>query len=46
MKNKLTCLKCGWKWEPREGSTPAACPRCKRYDWNIPRKETKKESGK
>lgn len=45
-KNK--CLRCGHKWIPR-GNT-LACPKCKRYDWNIKTKRkfasTKKEESK
>lgn len=41
---KLTCLKCGHKWESRIDN-PVCCPRCKSYTWNKERK-TKKEEEK
>jgi predicted Zn-ribbon and HTH transcriptional regulator len=30
----LVCARCGWKWIPRQEERPAACPRCKRFDWD------------
>ena len=30
----IQCLKCGWKWKARK-KVPRACPKCKRYDWNL-----------
>lgn len=40
------CLRCGWKWMSRVRN-PKACPRCKRYDWNVPPKikKNKKKGG-
>lgn len=32
MKNEHKCKLCGWMWESKL-EAPAACPRCKRYDW-------------
>ena len=32
------CSKCGHKWDSRVGK-PAACPKCKRYDWDKKEKE-------
>lgn len=26
---------CGYEWESRLKQKPKACPRCKRYDWEI-----------
>lgn len=34
---ECTCLRCGATWTPRK-SNPVQCPRCKRVDWNKPRK--------
>jgi len=34
---KLVCERCGWTWTPRRPEPPAACPRCKRFDWDKPR---------
>lgn len=31
------CNQCGLDWEPRV-EEPACCPRCKRYDWEEPKK--------
>lgn len=40
MKNpRLTCLRCGYEWVPRK-VVPIACPRCKRYDWNVDKLKT------
>ena len=40
------CLKCGHKWESRKRgqSIPAACPKCKRYDWFVPVTSEEQES--
>lgn len=35
----MKCLKCGHEWKPKK-TTPLACPKCKRYDYN--KKEVKK----
>ena len=35
---EVTCKICGYTWEPRVAS-PAACPRCKRYDWDLNKDE-------
>ena len=34
MINNITCKKCGHFWVSRV-EHPTACPRCKRYDYNI-----------
>ena len=34
------CKQCGYEWTPRM-KIPKACPSCKRYDWNQPKKEEK-----
>ena len=31
------CKQCGLEWTPRVAN-PRACPGCKRYDWNEPKK--------
>lgn len=31
------CNQCGWDWDARVPA-PAACTRCKRYDWQEPKK--------
>lgn len=33
-----TCLRCGHKWANRKARTPKVCPRCKSYDWDLPKK--------
>lgn len=33
----VQCNQCGHTWEPRVWP-PQCCPRCKRYDWNEPKK--------
>ena len=35
---ECTCLRCGATWTPRKPN-PVQCPRCKRVDWNKPKKE-------
>jgi len=35
------CLRCNHKWVARIDN-PLCCPNCKRYDWNIIKKEVKK----
>jgi Zn finger protein HypA/HybF involved in hydrogenase expression len=32
--NDCKCLRCGNRWVSRV-ERPKACPRCKRYDWNV-----------
>jgi len=29
------CAKCGYKWSPRKGAEPRACPRCHKITWNA-----------
>ena len=36
-KNKVKCEKCGLEWTPKV-KKPRACPKCKSYDWEIPKK--------
>ena len=36
------CNQCGLDWTPRVDK-PRACPGCKRYDWNEPKKGEKRE---
>jgi len=31
------CNQCAYEWEQRD-APPKSCPRCKRYDWNEPKK--------
>jgi predicted Zn-ribbon and HTH transcriptional regulator len=38
MKTDYECKKCGYKWKSRV-EKPSACPRCKRYDYDIEEKE-------
>jgi predicted Zn-ribbon and HTH transcriptional regulator len=38
---ELTCLKCGYRWEPRIERRPRVCPRCKNHDWDQPRRDIK-----
>lgn len=38
MKN---CEQCGHQWESRKGK-PKACPKCKRYDWELKIKKIQK----
>ena len=36
--NRLKCVRptCGHEWVKKDpNKTPKACPRCKRYDWDI-----------
>jgi hypothetical protein len=33
----MHCLRCDYKWESR-ASAPRACPFCKSYKWDVPRK--------
>jgi hypothetical protein len=32
------CNQCGHEWQTRGQKTPVACPACKRYDWQEPKK--------
>jgi len=36
------CNQCGLEWTPRVAN-PRACPGCKRYNWNEPKKGAKRE---
>jgi endogenous inhibitor of DNA gyrase (YacG/DUF329 family) len=38
------CNLCGHTWKNR-ADYPVSCPRCKRYDWNIRKKEKKELKG-
>ena len=35
---KCRCEHCEYEWVPRRGKPPAVCPRCKRPNWNEPRR--------
>ena len=36
-KNEFTCLHCGYGWNGKKrGQRPAACPACKRKDFDVP----------
>lgn len=35
-----TCLQCGKAWWSRILTLPKECPKCKSYNWNIPKKST------
>jgi len=37
LKIKHNCHICGYKWSSKL-TTPKACPKCKRYDYNIVKK--------
>lgn len=39
---KKHCNQCGLDWDSRI-EKPRACPRCKRYDWNEPKKGERRE---
>jgi len=39
----LHCFLCGYDWPQRGVNEPKQCPRCKRYWWDVPRKEQKQE---
>jgi len=34
---RLKCNQCSHEWTPSKAQ-PRACPRCKRYNWNEPKK--------
>lgn len=35
----VKCNQCDYEWEPKiKGTTPTVCTRCKRYDWQEPKK--------
>ena len=38
MKIVLRCNQCPHEWAQRGVNVPLCCPRCKRYDWNEPKK--------
>lgn len=44
---KLKCLwwDCGHEWTPRTDNLPKVCPKCKRYDWNVPHDYKLKKAG-
>ncbi|VVB70010.1 Uncharacterised protein [uncultured archaeon] len=41
--NKLTCLRCGFKWHQQKDTLPVTCanPKCKSPYWNKPRRKPK-----
>ena len=41
-----TCKRCGYQWTGKDNVK--ACPRCKSYQWDTPRKDdqNEKEEGK
>ena len=40
---KLECLRCGNKWIPIT-KNPKVCPRCKSYQWDMPRIREKRKT--
>ena len=32
--HELTCLRCGFRWLPRQLSRPTACPDCRSRKWD------------
>ena len=42
---KCRCDHCEYEWEPRAGKPPAVCPKCKRPNWNEPRRPRVKPTG-
>lgn len=38
------CRKCGYEWDAQIESVPKACPRCKSYYWQEPRKRKGKHA--
>jgi rubrerythrin len=39
-KKEFVCLRCGYKWVSRKTKEPPrACPYCKSFKWNVPKKE-------
>jgi len=38
MNEKLTCLRCGHTWFPRQAGAPICCASCGSPYWNKPRK--------
>ncbi|MFH1741006.1 MAG: hypothetical protein ABIH23_18545 [bacterium] len=42
---KFRCEHCKKEWIPRGGKPPAVCPRCKRPNWNDPRRPRVKPTG-
>ena len=35
------CERCGHTWLARTLARPGVCPRCKSYEWDVPKKEKK-----
>jgi len=36
---EYTCERCGHVWQPRRTTRrPKVCPKCKRYDWQEPKR--------
>jgi hypothetical protein len=31
----MECLRCNYVWKQRKDGRVKACPRCKRYDWDM-----------
>ena len=40
---RLECMKCGHIWIPRSDKLPDVCPKCKRYEWNVPEEDIKED---
>lgn len=36
---KCICVRCGHGWESRIAEKPRACPSCKSYKWETPKKD-------
>ena len=39
-----TCKHCAYVWRPRSEKKPRACPNCKSYRWEMPKRKPKKEA--
>jgi len=44
IKMECKCFQCQYEWESRK-EIPKQCPRCKRYDWDVLKKEVKQNDG-
>lgn len=43
---KITCMKCEWKWEPKDKTKdPASCPNCKCRSYDEPKRAYVKKGG-
>ena len=38
---KHKCKRCGYEWTGTKETPPKACPACKSYRWQEPKRETK-----